>query len=914
MNKTKPVFFLASLFAASSLFAETAWVTGAYDTRDWDPCDNNILRLDTTTLLGTSAVVRGFGDTNDPALLTDGAGADGAFDSTKIMCASSGHVEWSFGKPMYLYELRIYSRWGDGGRDGIAIDDVKVKYSSDGEWTSLGCGAVSYGLNDNNTAGSLFAVLKDSDDAPIASLVVGLQIVFSNAQDNSGTGYAEIEAIGSDQQLFPQAKNVWQTGGAWPVNDDFIPGVNNVISGLTPSEDSIGADGSAGAGEGVGLPEKLTDGEAKTGSKGYRCAVSTDNVFAYNLEEPADIRECRFYSVWDDNGRDTINIRAIKVKLQGATRWRTLSNSAVTVVDDSSHRNYAFFKKEDGSPLATNVVAIQFCFGYQENNWVGYAEFEALAVGPEPTGRMDIETRGYDHVVLNGVVTGLGKGATTADVFFAYQEGDTTDGLSLEGAASRGTVTQADQAAVIALDGLEQQTTYSYIFKIVNDRNIASEVYKGTFTTAQLVPVVDGKWLTVPAGDWAEVTENRAIEGFDNMGTLVVKTGGRLTDSDGFGNASTLGLGEGITASLTLEENAYVEVHAGSQPCFHVGGSGGRGYLTVGAGATFTTGLNRMVLANGSGTYANLAIYGTVSASEVHPNANWPGTTLSVDPLGRTIASETTVYAGGKLSCGVYKAWDFARCNLTLAGGTLEVTRGGADFFNNESAKATLVLAVEPAATPSVIDVGANDVTFTRPGKDGLDPAPTGSRTLYLMGTGALEKRGSGTLALTERIDMTRYEGDVSVSAGALRLDGAAATFNSLSVAPGAFLYMAPGASLAVKTASSLGALRLDADYDYDPEVDPETGTAPAVKAAPVLDGFTLADAGTLDLVSARDRSEVLTGDRIPVNLTFANATIGSGQKWSVTFNGTRTPYHFIADYKGSPVLKLNQGLSVIVR
>jgi hypothetical protein len=161
---------------------------------------------------------------------------------------------------------------------------------------------------------------------------------------------------------------------------------------------------------------------------------------------------------------------------------------------------------------------------------------------------------------------------------------------------------------------------------------------------------------------------------------------------------------------------------------------------------------------------------------------------------------------------------------------------------------------------------------------------------------------------------MTRYEGDVSVSAGALRLDGAAATFNSLSVAPGAFLYMAPGASLAVKTASSLGALRLDADYDYDPEVDPETGTAPAVKSVPVLDGFTLADAGTLDLVSARDKGEVLVGDRIPVNVEFANATIGPGQKWPVTFNGTRTPYYFAADYKGEPVLRRNLGLAIVVR
>ena len=111
-----------------------------------------------------------------------------------------------------------------------------------------------------------------------------------------------------------------------------------------------------------------------------------------------------------------------------------------------------------------------------------------------------------------------------------------------------------------------------------------------------------------------------------------------------------------------------------------------------------------------------------------------------------------------------------------------------------------------------------------------------------------------------------------------------------------------------------LGALCLDADYDYDPEVDPETGTAPAVKSVPVLDGFTLADAGTLDLVSARDKGDVLVGDRIPVMLAVTNATIGAGQKWSVTFNGTRTPYHFIADYKGEPVLRRNLGFAIVVR
>ena len=919
MKKIKSVLLFSSLFACATLSAEMAWETGAYDARDWDPGDNNILRLGTTKLLDTSAVVRGNGtgaqDTNNPAMLTDGEGADGEFDSAKIMSASSGHVEWSFAKPMYLSELRIYSRWANGGRDGIAIDDVKVRYSENGEWTSLGCGDVAYGLNNNSTAGSLFAVLKDTDGAPIASLVVGLQVVFSSTQDNNGTGYAEIEAIGSDYPLDPQAKNVWQTGGAWPVNDSFIPGENNELRGLSPStEDSTSEIGTAGDVGNLGGPSVLTDGAVGDGGRSNRCSVRSNDVFAYTLSESADIRECRFYSVWDDNGRDTINIRAIKVKTEGSSRWRTLPGSGVSVTDDTSHRNYAFFKKEDGSPLATNVVAIQFCFGTQENGWTGYAEFEALAVGTGPTGRMDIKTRGYDHVVLNGVVTGLGKGATTADVFFAYQKGDSTEGLSLDGVVSRGTVTQADQAAVIALDGLEQQTTYSYIFKIVNDRNIASEVYEGTFTTAQLVPVVAGDWLTVPDGDWAEVASDCAIKGFDNMGTLVVKTGVRLSDNDGFSTYSKVGVGSGISAFLTLEPNAYVEVHADSNPCVHIGASSGRGYLSVGAGATFTTGMNRMVLSNGSGSYANLAIYGTVSASAVQANAYWPEGTMSVDPLGRPIASETTVYAGGKLSCGTYKAWDFARCNLTLAGGTLEITTGGADFFNNENAKATLVLAVEPAATPSVIDVGENNVTFTRPEKHENDPAPAGSRTLYLTGSGALEKRGSGTLALTERIDMTLYEGDVSVSAGALHLDGAAATFNSLSVAPGAFLYMAPGASLAVKTASSLGALRLDADYDYDPEVDPETGSAPAVKSVPVLDGFTLADAGTLDLVSARDKGEVLVGDRIPVMLAVTNATIGAGQKWSVTFNGTRTPYHFIADYKGEPVLRRNLGFAILVR
>lgn len=54
--------------------------------------------------------------------------------------------------------LNIYTIWGDGGRDGIAIDQVLCKLDGSDEWVDV-AGAVSYGVADNNTFGALYASL-----------------------------------------------------------------------------------------------------------------------------------------------------------------------------------------------------------------------------------------------------------------------------------------------------------------------------------------------------------------------------------------------------------------------------------------------------------------------------------------------------------------------------------------------------------------------------------------------------------------------------------------------------------------------------------------------------------------------------------------------------------------------------------
>lgn len=180
--------------AAVVAFADAAWETGSYDVTAWSASDHNILSGLTATHNEKWYAESGKNMPKDTAALTDGLVPGGGTDYSMIVGIVKDMVlTWSFDDPYNLQSIKIFSRWGDGGRDGISISKVEVDYGT-GDFVDLNMPPVKFGNGDNNTSGHLYAILSDGG-VMIARGITGLRLTFGD-QDNNGSGYVEIEAIG----------------------------------------------------------------------------------------------------------------------------------------------------------------------------------------------------------------------------------------------------------------------------------------------------------------------------------------------------------------------------------------------------------------------------------------------------------------------------------------------------------------------------------------------------------------------------------------------------------------------------------------------------------------------------------------------------------------------------------------------
>ncbi len=178
------------------------WETGQYTPATWTAQtsgDGNILA---EMIADTSAIVYytegGKPMTQNAAALTDGVVPGAGIDYTKVFGIKSGSIVWTFESAMTLDSIRIFSRWGDGGRDGIAITKVEVLHAGDTDYTDTGAPAVSYGVGNNTSGGALYAFLADSGGEAVATSVAAIKLTFG-AQDNNGSGYVEFEMIGREE-------------------------------------------------------------------------------------------------------------------------------------------------------------------------------------------------------------------------------------------------------------------------------------------------------------------------------------------------------------------------------------------------------------------------------------------------------------------------------------------------------------------------------------------------------------------------------------------------------------------------------------------------------------------------------------------------------------------------------------------
>ena len=196
------ILIAVSLFF-NTVYGAAVWETGAYTPSEWKPSSDNLLTKENVedTEYSLTPYSENGKNLSGAEVLTDGSvpnADDGKnVDYTKVVGITSGSVVWKLNKASDIYDIKIFSRWGDGGRDGIAVDSVQV--SSDGvEWVTVSTEAVSYGVGTKSTpgAGALFARLYD-EEAFLAENAAYVKINFSNKQDNNGTGYVEIEVCGA---------------------------------------------------------------------------------------------------------------------------------------------------------------------------------------------------------------------------------------------------------------------------------------------------------------------------------------------------------------------------------------------------------------------------------------------------------------------------------------------------------------------------------------------------------------------------------------------------------------------------------------------------------------------------------------------------------------------------------------------
>lgn len=309
------------------------WETGQYTPATWTAKtsgDGNILA---GCIADPSAIVyyteAGKPLTQDAAALTDGVVPGASIDYTKVFGIRSGSVTWTFESAMTLDSIRIFTRWGDGGRDGIAISKVEVLRSGDAGYSDTGAPAISYGVGNNASGGALYAFLADSGGGSVAPSVTALKLTFGT-QDNSGTGYVEFEAMGREEgEYLMVAGSPGEFGAPAPCygKTNTVYGTNyifNCPAAYTNAAETIAA-------ECRGWRLTLTNGTDTTGTELTKTITYT-----------ADTAHATLTWLWDVNYKVTATASA-GGQVEPAEQWVPHGSNA-TVIASSTTPGMVFLK------------------------------------------------------------------------------------------------------------------------------------------------------------------------------------------------------------------------------------------------------------------------------------------------------------------------------------------------------------------------------------------------------------------------------------------------------------------------------------------------------------------------------------------------------------------------------------------
>lgn len=181
---------LAVLFYGSSLFAAGTWVTDSW-TGGFTPADDNLILGRVPSHSGWAYASEGAGN---PAVLTDGAATPNTKPGSQTLNNYSV-LTWNFDSLVNVREIRIYSTWGDDGRDQLSVSSVTAVSATNDTVITLSPSACQYDAGSGDKNANRARLVPDSGNS-LAGAVESVTIQFG-VQENSYAGYAEIEIVGT---------------------------------------------------------------------------------------------------------------------------------------------------------------------------------------------------------------------------------------------------------------------------------------------------------------------------------------------------------------------------------------------------------------------------------------------------------------------------------------------------------------------------------------------------------------------------------------------------------------------------------------------------------------------------------------------------------------------------------------------
>ena len=214
--------------------AKGGWSTRVATPSTWTPSSGNVLRGITPTFSGSRYNESGRVSSSDSlSRLTDGVVNLKGSSYENTIGIASGTLTWNLTSSIDLKFLRINTHWGDGGRDGIALNSIQIQKTGTTTWVDLEGSALTYGINNDSSGADLEFVFAVTANSVLATDVTAIRFNLGT-QDNKGSGFTEFEAIGKD--TMPSSAIAGATSGvSEPIE------VSTLISSGTPLDASVSA-------------------------------------------------------------------------------------------------------------------------------------------------------------------------------------------------------------------------------------------------------------------------------------------------------------------------------------------------------------------------------------------------------------------------------------------------------------------------------------------------------------------------------------------------------------------------------------------------------------------------------------------------------------------------------------------------